>query len=192
MSVHDYGNEGLGDKDDRCKEAIDADLKQALFIGLDESFTALEESFTDLSDAQVWGFPLPNENNIAWIVMHSLDNLDDCANDRPTGRRVMPYEWRWDLWNCQPEERPKPGDAFPTRDDMLALLGRIRSAAYAALQKLDEPAITRPSIAHPTKRSLADFYLRTIYHTQTHIRQIWLLRGALGLTNGHWPEQHWA
>jgi len=54
-----------------------------------------------------------------------------------------------------------------------------------------EPALTRQSISHPTKHSLADFYLRTIYHTQTHIRQIWLLRGALDLANGPWPEQQW-
>ncbi len=44
---------------------------------------------------------------------------------------------------------------------------------------------------HPTKYSLADFYLRTIYHTQCHIRQIWLLRGALGMASGPWPDQHW-
>jgi len=28
--------------------------------------------------------------------------------------------------------------------------------------------------------------------TNSHVRQIWLLRGALGLANGPWPEQHWA
>jgi hypothetical protein len=175
-----------------CKEASNADLKQAIFIGLDESFTSLEECIRDLSDTQVWAFPIPGENNIAWIVMHCLDNLDDCANDHPTGHRVMPYEWRWDLWDCKPEERPKPGDPFPSRNEMLDLLLRIQTAAFAALEKLDEPALTQPSIPNPTKHSLADFYLRTIYHTQCHIRQIWLLRGALGLASGPWPEQHWA
>lgn len=178
--------------DSGCKDASNADLKQALFIGLDESFTSLEECIHDLSDAQVRDFPVTNENNIAWIVMHCLDNLDDCANDRPTGQRVMKYEWRWDLWNCQPGERPKPGDPFPTKDEMLDLLDRIRAAAFATLEKLDEPALTRQSIQRPTKHSLADFYLRTVYHTQTHIRQIWLLRGVLGLAGGAWPEQHWA
>jgi hypothetical protein len=175
-----------------CKDASNADLKQGLFIGLDESFTSLEECIHDLSNAQVWAFPIPDENNIAWIVMHCLDNLDDCANNRPTGQRVMTYEWRWDLWDCKPEERPKPGDPFPARDEILDLLHRIRSEAYATLEKLDQPALTRQFIPHPTKHCLADFYLRTIYHTQTHIRQIWLLRGALGLANGQWPEQHWA
>jgi hypothetical protein len=175
-----------------CKEARAADLKQALYIGLDESFTALEESFQDLSDQQVWMFPIPGENNIAWIVMHCLDNLDDCANDYPTGQRVMEYEWRWDLWECRPEERPKPGDPFPAKVEMLDLLSRIRAAAFVTLAKLDESTLTLQSIKHPTKHSLADFYLRTIYHTQCHVRQIWLLRGALGLAAGAWPEQHWA
>ena len=173
-------------------DASNADLKQALFIGLDESFTSLEESIHDLNNDQVCAFPIPGENNIAWIVMHCLDNLDDCANDRPTGQRVMTYEWRWDLWDCKPEERPKPGDLFPARGDMINLLHGIRAAAYVTLEKLDEPALTRLSFPDPTKHSLADFYLRTIFHTQCHIRQIWLLRGALGLAGGYWPVQHWA
>jgi hypothetical protein len=30
-------------------------------------------------------------------------------------------------------------------------------------------------------------------NTAAHVRQIWLLRGALGLTDGKaWPQQHWA
>jgi hypothetical protein len=124
--------------------------------------------------------------------MHCLDNLDDCANGYPSGVRVMAYEWRWDLWECKPEERPNPGDPFPATAEMLALLDQIRTAAFTSLAKFDEPALTRWSIDHPTKHSLADFYLRTIYHTQCHIRQIWLLRGALGLAAGPWPEQHWA
>ncbi len=36
-------------------------------------------------------------------------------------------------------------------------------------------------------------YMWTIFHTMAHSRQIWLLRGALGLTDGRsWPQQHWA
>ena len=175
-----------------CRVAADANLKQALYIGLDESFTSLAEGFYDLTDEQVQGFSVPGENNIAWIVMHCLDNLDDCANDYPSGKRVMPYEWRWDLWDCKPEERPKPGDLFPAKTEMLTLLERIRAAAFATLAALDEPTLSRHSIDQPVKHSLADFYLRTIYHTQCHIRQIWLLRGALGLGGGSWPEQHWS
>ena len=38
-----------------------------------------------------------------------------------------------------------------------------------------------------------DACLRATWHVMTHVRQIWLLRGVLGLTDaGGWPEQHWA
>jgi len=42
-------------------------------------------------------------------------------------------------------------------------------------------------------KAASDPYMRTIFHTMAHVRQIWLLRGALGLTDGKpWPQQHWA
>ena len=175
-----------------CKIAHDTDFKQAIAIGLDEALIALEESFYDLSDEEIQSFPVAGQNNIAWIVMHSLDNLDDCANGCPSGQRTFPAEWRWNLWGCRPEERPKPGDRFPPKEEMLALLRGVREAAMATLDTTEEPVLTERSIPHPRKKSRADFYMRTIYHTMSHVRQIWLLRGALGLADGPWPEQHWA
>jgi hypothetical protein len=42
-------------------------------------------------------------------------------------------------------------------------------------------------------RVSADAYMRTITHTNCHVRQIWMLRGVMGLTDKHgWPVQHWA
>jgi hypothetical protein len=52
--------------------------------------------------------------------MHCPDNLDGCANGRVSGERVFETEWRWDLWNCEPHERPKPQDPFPTTAEMAA------------------------------------------------------------------------
>jgi hypothetical protein len=45
----------------------------------------------------------------------------------------------------------------------------------------------------PWPGNRGDFLKRTIFHTMAHVRQIWLLRGALGLTDGKsWPQQHYA
>ena len=42
-------------------------------------------------------------------------------------------------------------------------------------------------------RTSADAYMRTIMHTMAHVRQIWMLRGVMGLTDEQgWPLQHWA
>jgi hypothetical protein len=134
------------------------------------------------------GLSRRGRNNIAWIVMHCLENLDEYAS----GGRVYEYAWCWDLWQCKPEERPQPGDPFPRQAEMLARLHAIREAVVATLARLDEAALTEKVSDHPQKSSRADFYMRTIYHTMAHTRQIWLLRGALGLADGNWPHQHWA
>ncbi|NLS78266.1 MAG: DinB family protein [Chloroflexi bacterium] len=175
-----------------CKVAADIDLRGAIAVGLDEAFTALEEAIHDLSDEQLQDFPVAGKNNIAWIVMHCLDNLDQCANGIAGGERCMAYERRWDLWKCAPEDRPQPGDPFPTREAMMALLHQVRKVAQTTLDNLSEEALTARTVTHSIKKSRADFYMRAIYHAMSHLRQIWLLRGALGLAEGPWPEQHWS
>lgn len=178
----------------QCQSARDTDLKHAIYIGLDESFTSLEEAFYDLTDKQAWEFPLAERNNIAWIVMTTLQNLDDYANGAQVGQTTYSHEWRWNLWNCAPEERPKPGDVFPTVSEMLALLGRIREAALANLESASEADLhSKRACGDGWPGNATDAYMRTIYHALAHIRQIWLLRGVMGLINDvAWPRQHWA
>lgn len=175
-----------------CEIAGNTHLKEAVRIGLDECLTALEESFYDLSDEHVQSFPVAGKNNIAWIAMHCLDNLDGNAVGVHTGGRVTSHDERWGLWQCRPDERPKPGGLFPSVADMLDWLGRIRVAAMSALDDSSEGDMIAPAGDHPSKPLRSDWYMRTIYHTISHTRQIWLLRGALGLVEGPWPEQHWA
>jgi len=178
----------------QCQSARDTDLKRAIFIGLDEAFTALEEAFDDLTDEQARAFPLAGRNNIAWIVMTTLQNFDEYANGAQVGQLTFPHEWRWDLWNCKPEERPQPSDAFPAVAEMLALLGRIREAAMANLDSAGEDDLRgKRACGDRWPGTTADAYMRTIHHALAHIRQIWLLRGVMGLTDATaWPRQHWA
>jgi hypothetical protein len=173
------------------KTAQEVDLKRAIAVGLDEAFTALEEAFYDLEDEQLATFPLSGQNNMAWIVMHCLENLDEYANGAVTGRRAFEHEWRWDLWQCELWERPRPGDPFPSKEEMLSLLRQVREAALEALETLDKAALTECRFPHPQKKCCADFYMRTIYHTMAHTRDLWLLRGMLGLGSRAWPQQHW-
>jgi DinB family protein len=176
-----------------CKNARDTRLREAIAICLDEEMTALEEAFYDLTDEQASAFPIPGHNNIAWIVMHCLDNLDEYAVGAPTGDRVFAGERRWSLWECQPEERPKPDDTYPSVHEMLGRLSQVRAAALDAIEQAQESFLIEPFGGHPMKANRADFYMRTICHTTAHLRQIWLMRGALDLTGGGaWPQQHWA
>ncbi len=60
-----------------CSVARNTDFRQAIAIGLDEALTALEESFYDLDDRQMRAFAIRKHNCIAWIVVHTLQNLDE-------------------------------------------------------------------------------------------------------------------
>jgi hypothetical protein len=176
----------------QCKQAHKTDLKGAIAIGLDEVLTALEEAFYDLSDEQMRAFPIRGRNNVAWIVMHALQNLDEFTNVAHGGRPTFEHDRRWDLWACRDDERPKPGDRFPAQTKMIGWLKSLRATAQETLGRMDEPGLHRkPDGTWPGV--VADMYMRTIWHTVAHTRQIWLLRGALGLTDGKsWPQQHWA
>jgi hypothetical protein len=174
-----------------CKNASGTRLRDAIAITLEDAMTALEEAFYDLTDDEVRRFPIDGRNNVAWIVMHCLDNLDCHAVGAQTGQRSFPEERRWDLWQCSPEQRPKAGDPFPEVGEMLDRLRKIREAAAAAVEKAEESTLLEQ--LGPPNKLKSDWYMRTICHTNAHVRQIWLLRGALGLTDGKsWPQQHWA
>ena len=175
-----------------CRQAHHTDLKGAIYIGLDEALTALEESVYDLNDEHIWAFPLPGENNIAWILMHSLQNLDEYADLAQGGEAVFAHEGRWDLWQCADDERPVPGDAFPTQRECVDILAGVRAAAMERISAATRKDLRR-EFPDWQNRTRADAYMRTIFHTMSHIRQIWLLRGVMGLTGGKLlPQQHWA
>ena len=182
----------IGRNDPRL--AKNTGLKEAIEIGLDEALTALEESIHDLTEEQVAALPIPGRNNIAWIVMHSLDNLDTYGNAVQTGKRAFPHEWRWDLWECTEDERPKPEDTFPSQHEMADRLKAVGSAVVQGLSTATADDLkARRRAPDWWKHTSADACMRTISHTMAHVRQIWLLRGALGLTDGRsWPQQHWA
>jgi hypothetical protein len=184
----------------RVQLAQGTDLLGAIRIGLDEAFTALEESFCDLDDEQVADFPVTGRNNIAWIVMHCLQNFDHYANTAPTNDRPMParalkHDDRYNLWGAPDDQRPKPGDDFPSVRQMLDQLNAVRTSAFAILAERGQANLTRPTGSDPADRHIvADSYMRTIMHTMSHTRQIWALRGVMGAVdrNKAFPRQHWA
>jgi hypothetical protein len=142
----------------------------------------------------VTAFAVEGHNNMAWLILHCLNNLDANAVGihSPAGVRVLEADPRWDLWRARLRDQPKPGDALPTVEAMLEMLHQIREQAMALLTGCDAAWLREPVGDHPQKPVRADFYMRTIYHTMAHTRDLWLLRGALGLADGPWPQQHWA
>ncbi len=173
-------------------------LKASLAIGLDEALTALEECIHDLTDEQVWTRPCPDRHSIGTIVMHVQHNMDAHACQLQTGQLALQHEERFDIWGQPEPDLPERQKDLPSVSQMLERLRRLRQAAMAGLEAATEEDLLGVRAAGETywwkehRRTSADAYARVIWHTMGHVRQIWLLRGVIGLTDKDgWPQQHY-
>ncbi|MFB3893107.1 MAG: DinB family protein [Phycisphaerae bacterium] len=181
-----------------CRKAKVASFKDAIAVALDEALTSLEESFYDLTDQQAVSYPLEGRHNIVTMVMHCLHNLDMYACMCQAGTLALRHDDKFDMWQHSPKEAQETGGLVPTVHQMQVRLAAIGKAATEILSTTTDAQLLDPTSAAPDwyrqhNRSRADTYLRTIFHTMAHVRQIWMLRGVMGLTDRDgWPEQHWA
>ena len=180
------------------KQAIQTDLKGAILIGVDECTTALEEALQNLTDEQVWSYPLPGRHNIGTIVMHCLENLNGNALWNQVGKSLLDDDERFDMWSHSADELRSLQQNLPGVRQMVEWLRALRAAISEGLETATEEDLRGPRAgsdwyAHHPGRTRADACLRTTMHTMAHIRQVWMLRGVMGLTDKEgWPEQHWA
>lgn len=180
-----------------CAEACGTDHGDAVRIALDEVLTALEECLAGLTDEQVWAFPLPGRHCIASIVMHCQENLDVYACLCQTGVACLEHDPRFDLWRWPEDQVPGPMPDMPGAAMLVERAKAIRAAAMPGIEAATSGELAGrrhcPDWWVARGKNAADAYLRTIHHTQAHVRQIWLMRGAMGLTDTDgWAEQHWA
>ena len=181
------------------KQAWDTGLKESVLMGLDEMLTAFKEAIYDLSNEAFWAYPIDGRHNIVTLTLHCLQQIDDfngmlmhrLGKKAEHGYHFLQHEQRFGLWGVPEEKLPKPGDDFPTVKAVCEVLDKIANSLLENVGQLDEVDLIAPA-PHRWPR-VCDPFFRAIYHVAAHIRQIWLLRGALGLTDGTaWPRQHWA
>jgi len=183
------------------QEARNRCWKDCLGIVLNETTTALEESFCDLTDAQVWGRPVPQRHSIGTMVMHCLESLNGFACWVQTGRGapVPADEAQFDMWSCTPEQldQRQKGADLPATAQMAQWLRQVRELATQGLDSATEEDLRGPRAnsdwCRRTHRPAGDAYMRCLAHVAAHVRQIWCLRGAMGAFNeSAWPQQHYA
>ena len=180
------------------REAKQTDLKRAVAIGLDEAFTALEESLCGLTDEHFWAFPLEHRHNIVTLVEHCLQCLDLYGCEVQGHDLTLEAETRFDIWHYSPEELRPQMVNLPSLPDERKRLKAVRDAVFDVLDRTPAAELGRPNTSswwfeEQPDKVRADAFMRAVFHTMAHVRQIWLLRGSLGLTDTEgWPEQHWA
>ncbi|MDP6361078.1 MAG: DinB family protein [Planctomycetota bacterium] len=182
---------------DKDRFARDMDLVKSMRMGMDECHVALRESYADLADKEFWSYPLEGRNNIVTIIMHCLQQHDDFnGNLQSRLNRRARHEWhflkheeRFGLWGLPPEKLPKPGDVFPSVNEVVALHDELHENIIRNMTELPaEEFESGPAGQWP---KLCDMFFRGIYHVNAHIRQIWFLRGLMGIDR-RYPLQHFA
>ena len=187
----------MAESNTETKLARNTTLKGAIAIGLDECMTALDESLQNMSDEQAWGYPLPDRHNVTTLVMHCQQNLDTHACFFQGGQWALTHEDRYNIWARPIQEVRAQMIDMPTVAEMRRRLYTLRAAIVRMLEQSTEQDLLgpRPGVEWFTRfnRTAADAYMRTIMHTMTHVRQIWYLRGAMGISDKDgFPHQHWA
>lgn len=179
------------------RQASGIDLKEALRLHLDEVITALDESIEGLTDAQFWAFPVENRHNIVTLVEHCIQCLDLYACEVHGQALTFPAESRFDIWRFSAETlRPLMAD-LPTVAQEKERIALVRAAIERQIESVTEQELRQPGntwwFEENPERTRADALARCACHTAAHVRQIWFLRGRLGLTDDQgWPEQIWA
>jgi DinB superfamily len=162
----------------------------------DEACVALQESFAGLSDEEFHSFPIENRHNIVAMVEHCIQCLDMYCIESMGGELTFEPEDRFDIWTHSPQElRPRMTD-LPSVEAEQARISELREKLLSMLGSIDESQLTQTCpgwFGAETGKNRIDAYWRAIAHTQAHVRQIWLLRGAMGQADQTgWPQQHWA
>jgi hypothetical protein len=173
------------------------DIKKSMLMGLDECHISLKEAYADLDDDVFQCFAVEGHNNIATIVTHLLQQHDDfnAVLQRKRGMKVrhewrfMQHEERFELWGLPKAKLPKPGQSFPTVAETLANHQLIHKALIDNITAIPQEEFISAGVGQWPR--LCDMFFRATYHANAHVRQIWFLRGIMGIDKG-WPVQHYA
>jgi hypothetical protein len=156
--------------------------------GVDAIRTALKSThhlvtwfLSDLSDADLLVRPAPAANHIAWQMGHLITsepwmfkgNLPGVAPELPAG---------FERQHGKETQMVDPPTGFATRDQYVELFTRVRNATLAALDKLTDADLDKPTTGSmaPFAPNLGALLLLTSNHSLMHAGQFSVVRRKLG------------
>jgi len=166
--------------------------KEVLLFQLHECRNEFADALEGLSDDRLVARPVQGRNPIGWIVCHCMKNFDFFLYATQTGKSVLTPAGQYGAFARYQERPPKEGNPPPDMSGLAEAADRVFAACIAAIEPLDESAFDEeaPYWMHVDENieHVAENCVRVINHSNAHLRQIWMLRGAMGDTE-HWPVQ---
>jgi hypothetical protein len=164
--------------------------KEILVFQLQETRNEFADALADLTQEQLAARPIAGRNPIGWIACHCLRNFDFLVHQRQTNASMMGEQGPYGALAAY--SRNPPTDQNPTPDlaGLADAVADVFGACIRIIEALDEDAFDKlaPYWHHQNFESIAGNCVRVINHSNAHLRQIWMLRGALG-DREHWPRQ---
>ena len=181
----------------KAKASTPRNLRENISIALDEMFKALEESFGNLTDDQFWQWAVPGRHNIVTLIMHVQENIDRHACYLQMGEWALEHDLKFAIYG-QPISDFEGLTDFPSVEEVQQRHLLLRDKVFSGLEEVTDRELFSPRCGEQDfwwqqhRRISIDAYNRVVWHANAHIRQIWLLRGALGAFGPEaFPQQFW-
>jgi hypothetical protein len=166
--------------------------KEILLFQLHECRNEFADALEGLSHDQLDARPIEGRNPIGWIVCHCMKNFDFFLYEPQNGRSLLSLDDPYGPFARYQARPPGPENPPPDMTGLAETADRVFAACIAAIEPLDERAFDEeaPHWMHRDDNieHVAGNCARVINHSNAHLRQIWMLRGAMGDTE-HWPVQ---
>src|SRR5262245_58622282 len=136
---------------------------------------------SDLNDADLLVRPAPNANHIAWQMGHLINSEKEMLS--PMLPDVAFPELPKTLIEKDTKEasRQDPPTGYQTKSEYLELFKRVRGATIAAVEKLSDADLDKPSTVMPDfAPTLGALLILTANHTLMHAGQFTVVRRKLG------------
>jgi hypothetical protein len=156
--------------------------KDAIKTALDSNRNMLTMYLNDLSDADLLVRPVPGANHIAWQLGHLIaaEGGFVLANIPGAVAPQLPAGFT-EKYGKETATKDSPGD-FLKKEEYLALLKKCREATLAALAKIPDADLDRP-----TNEKMASYapnvgalFLLAATHDMMHAGQFTVVRRKLG------------
>lgn len=166
--------------------------KEILLFQLHECRNEFADALEGLSNDQLVARPIEGRNPIGWIVCHCMKNFDFFLYATQNGRSLLSLDGLCAGFARYQHRPPGPENPPPDLSGLAEAADRVFAECIGAVARLDENRFDEeaPHWMHrdDNVEHVAENCARVINHSNAHLRQIWMLRGAIGDAE-HWPVQ---
>jgi hypothetical protein len=155
--------------------------RDAIRTALTSTQNLLKWYVSDLSDTDLLVRPVPQANHIAWQIGHLISS--ECMMGKMVPGVAYPeLPGGWDERHGKTTAAVEPPAGFATKAAYLDLFDKVRAATLAALEKLSETDLDRPTQGSMAKfaPTIGALLLLTANHTMMHAGQFSVVRRKLG------------